>query len=360
MASSHTRRSAGEGSVYATAEGRWRASLIVTDPRTGAAIRRFVSGRTRAAAVRRLDDLKRDASSGALPTGTTVAEYLDTWLELGRANVRPSSWRQRDQYVRTYIVPAIGTIRLARLVPADVERMTSGLIASGRAPRTAAGVRVILRRALGDALRDGLVARNVAALARPPRVPSRDLQAGRDYLETADLRRLIGAAADHPLGALVTVAATTGLRQGELLGLSWSDVRLDHAPSLTVRRSLARSWEGRDTWALDEVKTARSRRSVNLPAAAVDALRREADRQEAARRAAGTAWQDTDGLVFTDTVGRALRGYNVTREHAAARGRRPAVRSVPRAPPLSGHGAPDRRRAAPRRVRACSATRRSR
>ncbi len=252
--------------------------------------------------------------SGALPTGTTTAEYLAGWLDRGKANVRPSSWRQRDQYVRTYMLPTIGSIPLARPVPADVERMTTALVADGKAPRTAAGVRVILRRALGDALRDGMVARNVAALARPPHVPTRDLKAGRDYLDTADLRRLIVASEAHPLGPLVTLAVTTGMRQGELLGLSWADVRLGGTSSLTVRRSLARSWEGANTWAVGEVKTARSRRTINLPAAAVDALHRQRERQDAAREAAGSAWQDRDGLVFTNSIGQPLRGYNVTRE----------------------------------------------
>lgn len=317
MASSHSRRSRGEGAVYETAEGRWRASLLVADPRTGATVRRYVSGRTRAQAVNNLDKLKKDAASGALPTGITTGEYLAAWVEREQARVRAASWRSREGHVRLYLVPAIGAVPLGRLAPADVERMTSGLVAAGKAPRTAAHTRVTLRRALGDALRDGLVARNVAALARPPRVPSRDLRAGRDYLTTPDLRVLLAAAADHPLGPLVTLAATTGLRQGELLGLSWEDVRLDGpAPSLTVRRSLARSYAA-GGWALAEPKTSRSRRTLNVPAVALGELRRHREAQARARRAAGTAWQDRDNLVFTDAIGRPLRGDNTTREFHA-------------------------------------------
>ena len=178
------------------------------------------------------------------------------------------------------------------------------MIASGLSPRTAALTRVVLRRALGDALRDGLVHRNVAALARPPHVPSRSLEAGRDYLGTDDLRRLLLAAKVHPMGPLVTVAATTGLRLGELLGLAWSDVD-EKAGTLTVRRSLARAPGG---WALAEPKTKRSRRTIDLPAAALAAFERQRELQDAARDAVGDAWQDTDNLVFTDGVGRPLRG----------------------------------------------------
>lgn len=308
------KRSNGEGAIYATKDGRLRGALVLTDPRTGKLVRRFVSGRSRAEVVRRLEDLRKAASVGALPTRLTTAEYLTGWLARERVRVRPSTWRQRDQVVRTYLVPALGTLPLARLAPADVERMTSQLVASRRAPRTAASARVILRRALGDALRDGLVTRNVAALARPPRVPTRDMVAGRDYLANGELRRLVDAAReDQAIGPLVIVAATTGLRQGELLGLAWTDVRLEAPASLTVRRSLARAYGG-DGWELAEPKTPRSRRTVNLPAAAVQALEAQRAQQDVLREAAGSAWQDRDELVFTDAIGRPLRGYNVTRQ----------------------------------------------
>lgn len=312
MSVSHNRparRPNGEGSIYATADGRLRGSLIVTNPLNGAQSRRTVSGRTRAEVSRKLTALRRDVETGNLSTGLT-ADYLTRWLKTGRDSIRPSSWRQREQYVRSYMKPAIGHIPLARLTPADVERMTSGMIAAGKSPTTAASARVILRRALGDAVRDGVAGRNVAALARPPRRPTRSMEQGRDYLGTEQLRALLRAAENHEIGPLVTVAATTGLRQGELLGLRWQDVDLD-AGTLNVRRALARSWAG--GWELAEPKTARSRRMLNLPAAARTAFARQRELQDTTKATLGTAWQDRDGLIFTDEVGRPMMGRNVSR-----------------------------------------------
>ena len=304
------KRANGEGSIYRTAEGRWRAALTWTD-RDGRQQRRTISAKTQAEVRRRLAELRGDLDHGLTPAPAgTVGAYLDGWLERERQRVRPATWRQREQYTRLYLVPALGARQLANLTPADVEHMTAGLIESGRSPRTAAHARVILRKALGDAERDGTVHRNVAALARPPRVPGRTIEPGRDYLEGTDLRRLLAAAAEYRIGAIVTVAASTGLRQGELLGLQWPDIDWQ-AGTLTVRRSLARSWDG--GYELAAPKTPRSRRTVHLPAAALDALRREQREQEAARQQAERHWQDRDGLVFTNTVGQPLDPSTVHR-----------------------------------------------
>lgn len=302
------RRANGEGSIYSD-RGRWRGALTWTDD-AGQRQRRTVNGKTQTEVRRQLAELRGELDKGLEPAPSkTVAEYLAGWLVLERQRIRPSTWRQYEQHVRGHLTPALGRLTLTKLAGADVERMTSAMIASGRAPRTAQLARTILRRALADAQRDGLVHRNAAALARSPHVPTRAITAGRDYLEAADLRRLVTAAKVHPLGPLVTLAATTGLRQGELLGLFWTDVDAE-AGTLTVRRALARSWDG---WALSEPKTARSRRTVNLPAAAITALERQRTLQGAAHDAAGDAWQDRDGLIFTDAVGRPLDGRAVNK-----------------------------------------------
>ena len=184
--------------------------------------------------VRRIEELKAAAGVGALPTGITTGQYLAEWLEHERVRVRPSTWRQREQYVRTYIVPSIGSTPLARLAPADAERVTTTVLKSGKSARTAASARVILRGALADGLRDGPVTRNVAALARPPRAPSRDRRGSR-LPRHAESSPAPPCCADRSVGPAVVVAATVGLGLGEVLGPSWSDVRLDAPAILTVR-----------------------------------------------------------------------------------------------------------------------------
>ena len=302
------RRSAGGGSVYPYRGGH-RGAVTWTDP-DGTRHRRTVSGRTSEETRAKLDDLRRDLRLGVLaPSGSvTVGEYLTGWIERHRARVRPSTWLTAESYVRVYLIPSLGRKPLTRLTAADVEDAMAAWMRDGRpgAPETARRpvsavtarhVRATLRRALSDAQRAGLVGRNVAADAAPPYVEHRTIT----YLSSRDVTRLLDATADSDLGPVYALAATTGLRRGELLGLTWADVADGR---LSVRRSMGRVKGNR--WGLGEVKSARSRRTVPLPTRARQAIETQRTRQRFARKAAGVVWQDVDGLIFTDAVGRPL------------------------------------------------------
>jgi integrase len=146
-------------------------------------------------------------------------------------------------------------------------------------------------------MRDGLLERNVAALAEPPRIRQRE----RRWLSAADARRLIDATADDRLHALYVLALTTGMRQGELLALAWDDIG---EGTVTVRATLARI-DGE--WLRLEPKTERGRRTVVLTSEASTAL------AEHRRRMAGErtpAWR-YHGLVFTTARGEPIHGPNL-------------------------------------------------
>jgi integrase len=319
------RRSPGEGSIYEIADGRWRGAITWTEP-DGRRHRRTVAGRTSAEAREKLDGVRATLRIGELaPSGRgTVADYLSGWIERDRQRVRPSTWRAREYHVRGYLIPALGRLTLARLSSADVERALAAFLQSGSpvpearrrplSPLTVRHIRATLRRALKGAERDGLVARNAAADATPPYVPHRPVS----YLSAADVRLLLDGTRDDPLGPLWALAVTSGLRRGELLGLCWSDVD-EKAGTLTVRRSLAEAGAAR--WAMADPKSARSRRTLPLPTLAREALDRQRLRQDAGREAAGTAWQDRVGLIFTDAVGRPMSPGLVTHSFTRARER---------------------------------------
>jgi integrase len=178
-------------------------------------------------------------------------------------------------------------------------------MAAGLSPRTVLHLRAVLRRALNQACRWGLLARNVATFVQPPRVPHHEVQP----LSVDEAGALLRHISGDRLEALYVLAMATGMRQGELLGLRWDDVDLS-ARSLAVRTALHRRG---GSPALVEPKSARGHRTIPLPDIAVSALRAHKVRQAEDRLLAGSRWRGEPwGLVFTSTVGTPLDGTAVT------------------------------------------------
>lgn len=301
-----TRRANGEGTLYQRADGRWEGAAYVLTA-TGGRSRKRVYGRTRAEVFEKLAELQRVSRRGlpAITGGVTVGQYLGEWLQgVARDSVRPSTYRSYEMYVRLHLVPKLGGKRLTRLSPTDVRMFLRAKEAEGLSPATVKQMHAILRAALQHAMREDLVARNVAKLvvvssARPPEVVP---------LTIEEARTLLGAAEGSRLYALWSVALAVGLRRGEALGLRWCDVDLQLG-ELRVVQTLQRV-EGR--LQIVAPKSERSRRRVPLPAVAVEALEQHRDQagSEAAGRGTPVA---ADGLVFTSTTGTPLEPRNVNR-----------------------------------------------
>ncbi|MDA8237905.1 MAG: tyrosine-type recombinase/integrase [Chloroflexi bacterium] len=305
--SSRQRGRHGDGTIYTTADGRLRAAVTVPHALTGEPVRRYLSAKTDAEIKRKLKDARAERATGRTPT---VATWAERWLGLVAHRVRPATLAVYRIALHRHVIPTLGRVELARLRPSDVEGMTSGMIGAGSAASTAALARRVLVVCLTDAARDGLIVRNVAQLARAPRTA----EPFRRALSADEARAFLAAVASDPLGSFVALGLATGLRRGELLALRWSDVD-EAAGTLTVSRALARSAAG--GYAVAEPKSRRARRTIALPALARDALRRQAEAQAREREAAGTAWQDRDGLIFTDPVGRLWHPESVTSAWAA-------------------------------------------
>jgi integrase len=172
-------------------------------------------------------------------------------------------------------------------------------------PRSIRYILLILRTALNKAMRWGVVGRNVAALVDPPRVPHNDVR----VLSPEETSRLLAASHGESIESLVTLAVSTGVRMGEALALTWSDIDLERR-QVRIDKSLQRlSGQGQ---VLSETKTRRSRRTVILPIVAAESLRRRKAQQRDERRAFGTGWSEGD-FVFTSSTGRPMDSRNVQR-----------------------------------------------
>ncbi len=301
------RRGRGEGTILQLVDGRWQARLDL-GRQNGRRRRKAIYGRTRKEVAVKLTKALRDVQQG-VPLGDgrqTLGPYLDQWLTVVvKPNVRPKTYRSYAQLVRLHVTPGLGYLRLARLEPGHVETFLEEKRLAGLSPRTRQYLRAVLRRALSRALKHGLVARNAAALADPPRSVRSETQT----LTPGQARTFLASILEHRLYPLFAVALSCGLRQGEILGLRWKDLDLERGV-LQVRYALERLGKG---WRLVEPKSERSRRTIKLPDPLLPILREHRTRQLEARLAAGGCWRDRD-FVFTARHGQPLDGCRLNRQ----------------------------------------------
>jgi integrase len=301
------KRSNGEGSIfYRASRNRWEAVLVVDRGADGRPRRRTFTAKTRKEVTVKLAAASAALESGlAIPDGrTTFAEFSAWWASrvLPGEGLAPKTERFYRDTLTCYVLPAVGQRTLSgpkALTPGDIEAMTGDLLAAGYSHRVAEAARVTTGKVLRAAEARGLVARNVARIAKAPRDrgEARPVKA----LTLSEVAELLGRLDGGRWYPVVVVGVTTGLRPGELLALHWADVHLsDTEPRLSVRYTLTHV----DGPALKAPKRERSYRSVPLAAEAVTVLRAWRKQQAAEHLTAGETWTEPlPGLVFTAATG---------------------------------------------------------
>lgn len=244
------RRQHGEGTIYPHRRDhngkptRYAGQVELGWDSEGRRRRKTVYGRSEAEVVRKMQALRRQLlEQGDLPTAdTTVTKWLEYWLrEIAADRLKPNTFRSYRTAVNKHIVPAIGRHRLATLSAQHVRQMHRALVDRGLSSTTALNAHRVLSIALNDAVREGRVPRNVAAVVRAPA----KAVSTRRGLEVADAVSVLRTAAEQPLGSRWLAAFLLGVRQGERLGLRWSYLDLE-AGIADVSWSLQRV-----TWAHD-------------------------------------------------------------------------------------------------------------
>lgn len=287
------RRGHHEGTIRQRPDGLWEARLSLVNGK-----RKSLYGKTRKEVQEKLKSAQRDVDAGLdLSAGRqTVAAYLDKWLD---ASVRPSvkvkTFEGYESIVRVRVKPHIGRVVLTRLTPLDLQGLYATLEEAGLSNRSIQHTHRALHQALGQAVRWGMIARNSCDGVKAPRPNPSEMR----VLNQDQASALLDATRGDRLHALYVLAVSTGMRQGELLGLRWQDVNFD-AGKLTVRRALQRQNEAGLVFI--EPKTSRSRRTIMLSRRALSATRDHRKRQLQDRLLAGSEWDDQD-LVFCNVTG---------------------------------------------------------
>lgn len=292
-----TRRSPGDGSIFQRQDGRYIGRLVVDGRRLQ------VSDTTRRGPDLKLGELRRKVERGAAPDDRrTLAEYLAWWQVEMRSTLAPRSRDKDAQRIRSHIIPVLGRHRLGDLTPAQILSLQTGLLRQGLSDTTVSGVMTTLSVALNDAVRLEMIERNPISRVRVVQERPADVRP----LTPSEARAILDVFHDHRFEAAVVLALTLALRQGEILGLRWSDIDPDFrhlrlAGALKrVPRDARAPGQGNLGWG--GTKTPKSARTLPLPSLTAEALRQRRARQEDERLFAGDAWSDT-GFVFTVRTG---------------------------------------------------------
>ncbi len=302
------KRGNGEGSIHRRKNGGWCAQYTVYTAKGRK--RKTLYGKTRSEVAAKLVRALSDREGGLLidAGSLTVGEWLDRWLKdcleplVDAGKLTHSTFVRYKGITNNHLKPTLGHRKLKTLTRAEVRRLYREK-GEALSARSVDYIHVTLQKALSQAVRDDLLPRNVAEGERPR--GSRDRKEVR-ALFPAQVRALLSAAEDLRNEALYVVAVHTGLRQGQLLGLKWTDVDLE-GRRLSVRRALKVTDHGLDFGA---PKNKASRRSVPLSKTALTTLRAHRTRQNEERLRLGDLWQEHD-LVFPNRVGKALDHNNL-------------------------------------------------
>ncbi|MFT9477445.1 tyrosine-type recombinase/integrase [Streptomyces sp. Mo3] len=317
------KRPDGASSIYFGKDGYWHGRVTVGVRDDGKPDRRHVMSKvSEAEVIKKVRELEKQRDAGKVRKPGrpwTVKAWLLHWVEeIAKPSVRENTYAGYEVAVRVHLIPGLGAHRLDKLEPEHLERFYTKMQANGSKAATAHQAHRTLRTALNHAMRRGHVTRNVATLAVPPRIEEEEIEP----YDIKEVQRLLTEAAKLPNSARWSIALALGLRQGEALGLRWTDVDLRNG-TLRVRKNRLRPKylhgcggdcgrkpgyckrrirKNEDT---ANTKSRAGRRVIGLPDELIRLLELHREEQERDRVRAAQEWRET-GYVFTSPVGEPL------------------------------------------------------
>lgn len=315
----------GDGTVFQTAKGSWKAQLTIGQRPNGTRIKITRTRTTKTEAVRALNDLRTIHAAGRFTDGrnVTLRDHIENWLGFHA----PLTCRQTtvDGYryvIDRYVSAQLKNRRLTDIKPSDIATEIKRLTDSGMSLTTCKQVRALLSRCMELAIKLELITNNPVRVIPVPKPTHFDSPSRVKEALTRDEASLLIPQLPDDLAIIVTIAVHSGMRRGEILGLKWSDIGPGDT-TINIERSLCEARRqrpdgtGATALTVNKPKTRNSRRTITTTDALRAALRTQRRRQAAQRLRAGEQWCN-DGWVFTTDTGKPVNPNGVSRRFRTA------------------------------------------
>lgn len=286
-----------KGKDYTYWEGRITTGF---DPQTGKQVQKSITGKTQKEVVQKMQELAVSVNLGTYsePTKMTVEEWFNIWIAEYLGDVKASSANLYTWSVRKYIIPALGQLRLSALTAPAIQAFYNGLTRQEKplSPKTIKNLHGILHKAIRQAVQIGYIRTNPADACKPPRVGKKQIRPLEEDQVSDFLKEIEG----HRHEFLYKIALFTGLREGEVLGLTWD--RLDTKRGiLLINQQLQREKIKGGQYYLTETKNSEFR-TLALPPSVLKLFELQREKQAQMKELACELWEEHN-LVFTNDVG---------------------------------------------------------
>lgn len=300
----------GAGSIRKRADGRWEARFTAGfDPVGGKQVQKSVYGRTQKEVREKLTQITTELDDGTYmePSKDTLSEWLDTWLETYvRYSVKPYTMDAYQRSCNNYIKPALGSVKLAALNAPQIQRFYNGLLTEKKlSPKTVRNIHGVFHKALGQAVKLGMIRSDPTVLCDLPKVRRKEIHP----MEQGEIAAFLKAMEGSKYELLYRVTLFTGMRQGEVLGLTWDCVDFAH-DAIYVNKQLQKTKKVGGTYTLVPTKNSRSRIITAAPSV-MTLLKKQKSQQAQMRLLAGQDWKNPWDLVFTNDFGGNLSHFTV-------------------------------------------------
>lgn len=297
------------GKKYIYYEAR---ATVGYDLGTGKQIQRSVIGKTQKEVRQKLSQIVVDLDEGTYiqPSKETVGAWLDTWVDTYVVpNVKPYTADSYRSICENHVKPALGRVRLEQLTTPQIQQFYNKLQREkGLSAKTIKNVHGALHKALNQAVKIGSIRHNPADACDLPKVYQKEIAP----LEQEEISRFLEAIQGHAYELLFLVTLFTGMRQGEVLGLTWDCVDFQ-SNTLYINKQLQKSKKVGGEYQLIPTKSGKAR-LITVAPSVMAALKRQKVKQAQAQLCAGPAWENKEGFVFTNALGGHLAHFTVYKE----------------------------------------------